>query len=265
VADVMREVIALAAQGVREVNLLGQNVNSYRGAIDGERADLAELIHYVAEVDGIDRIRFTTSHPKEFDDSLIEAFARVPELADHLHLPVQSGSDRILNLMKRGHSIADYIDKIARLREVRPNISLSSDFIVGFPGETDADFQATMDLIDGIGFDTSFSFVYSARPGTPASGLSDETSDSAKKQRLAILQERVRRQAGEISSNMIDSIQTVLVTGVSKKDPDQLQARTENNRVVNFTSSESRLIGGFVEVEVTQALPNSLRGRLISI
>jgi tRNA-2-methylthio-N6-dimethylallyladenosine synthase len=265
VADVMREVIALAAQGVREVNLLGQNVNSYRGAIDGERADLAELIHYVAEVDGIDRIRFTTSHPKEFDDSLIEAFARVPELADHLHLPVQSGSDRILNLMKRGHSIADYIDKIARLREVRPNISLSSDFIVGFPGETDADFQATKDLIDRIGFDTSFSFVYSARPGTPASGLSDETSDSAKKQRLAILQERVRRQAGEISSNMIDSIQTVLVTGVSKKDPDQLQARTENNRVVNFTSSESRLIGGFVEVEVTQALPNSLRGRLISI
>ena len=219
VADVMREVIALAAQGVREVNLLGQNVNSYRGSIDGDSADLAELIYYVAEVDGIDRIRFTTSHPKEFGDPLIEAFAKVPELADHLHLPVQSGSDRILNLMKRGHSVADYIEKIARLREVRPNISLSSDFIVGFPGETDADFQATMDLIDGIGFDTSFSFVYSARPGTPASGLSDETSDPAKKQRLAILQERVRRQAGDISGNMIGSIQTVLVTGVSKKDP----------------------------------------------
>ncbi|MCZ6710567.1 MAG: tRNA (N6-isopentenyl adenosine(37)-C2)-methylthiotransferase MiaB, partial [Gammaproteobacteria bacterium] len=265
VADVMREVVQLAAQGVREVNLLGQNVNSYRCAIDGDSADLAELIYYVAEVDGIDRIRFTTSHPKEFDDSLIEAFAKVPQLADHLHLPVQSGSDRILNLMKRGHHVVDYIDKIARLREVRPNISLSSDFIVGFPGETDADFQATMDLIDEIGFDTSFSFLYSARPGTPASGLSDETSDSTKKQRLAILQERVRRRAGDISSNMVGSVQTVLVSGVSRKDARQLQARTENNRVVNFTSSDAGLIGGFVEVEITEALPNSLRGRLISI
>ncbi len=265
VADVMREVIQLAAQGVREVNLLGQNVNSYRGAIEGDSADLAELIYYVAEIDGIDRIRFTTSHPIEFGDSLIEAFAQVPQLADHLHLPVQSGSDRILSLMKRGHRADDYKAKIARLREVRPNISLSSDFIVGFPGETDVDFQATMGLIEEVGFDTSFSFVYSARPGTPASALSDDTSESVKKQRLAVLQDRIRCQAADISSNMIGSTQTVLVTGVSKKNPNQLQARTENNRVVNFASSDARLIGGFVDVEVTQALPNSLRGRLNSI
>jgi tRNA-2-methylthio-N6-dimethylallyladenosine synthase len=265
VADVMREVIQLAAQGVREVNLLGQNVNSYRGFIDHDAADLAELIYYVAEIDGIDRIRFTTSHPVEFGDSLIEAFADVPQLADHLHLPVQSGSDRILNLMKRGHSVADYKHKIARLREVRPDISLSSDFIVGFPGETDADFQATMELIDEVGFDTSFSFVYSARPGTPASALPDETPEPAKKHRLAILQERIRGQADGIARNMVGTRQTVLVTGVSRKDPNELQARTENNRVVNFACTDARLIGGFVEVEVTRALPNSLRGRLNTI
>jgi tRNA-2-methylthio-N6-dimethylallyladenosine synthase len=264
VADVMREVIALAGQGVREVNLLGQNVNSYRGTIDGDSADLAELIYYVAEVDGIDRIRFTTSHPLEFGDSLIEAFAQVPQLADHLHLPVQSGSDRILGLMKRGHSAFDYREKIARLREVRPNISLSSDFIVGFPGETDEDFQATMDLIDEVGFDTSFSFVYSARPGTPAAALADDTPEPAKKHRLAILQDRIRSQADSIARHMVEGVQRVLVTGVSRKDPGQLQARTENNRVVNFAAADHSLIGGFVEVEITQALPNSLRGRLIS-
>jgi tRNA-2-methylthio-N6-dimethylallyladenosine synthase len=265
VADVMREVIQLAGQGVREVNLLGQNVNSFRGAIDDDCADLAELIYYVAEVDGIDRIRFTTSHPVEFGDSLIEAFAGVPQLADHLHLPVQSGSDRILNLMKRGHTAADYKHKIARLREVRPNISLSSDFIVGFPGETDADFQATMDLIDEVGFDTSFSFVYSARPGTPAAAFADDTAEPAKKHRLAILQDRIRAQADAIARNMVGTTQTVLVTGVSRKDPGQLQARTENNRVVNFAAGDAELIGGFVDVEVTQALPNSLRGRLNKI
>ncbi|MDH3641262.1 MAG: tRNA (N6-isopentenyl adenosine(37)-C2)-methylthiotransferase MiaB [Gammaproteobacteria bacterium] len=265
VADVMSEIAQLAVQGVREVNLLGQNVNSYRGAIDDDFADLAELIYYVAEIDGIDRIRFTTSHPLEFGDSLIEAFAEVPELADHLHLPVQSGSDRILNLMKRGHTAADYQARIARLRQVRPNISLSSDFIVGFPGETDADFQATMDLIDEVGFDTSFSFIYSARPGTPAAALPDETPEPAKKHRLAILQDRIRTHSDIIARNMVGNVHTVLVTGVSRKDPGELQARTENNRVVNFSSADSTLIGGFVDVAVTDALPNSLRGQLISI
>ena len=263
-ADVIREVIALAAQGVREVNLLGQNVNAYRGAVDNRKADLAELIFRVTDIDGIDRIRFTTSHPMQFGDSLIEAFAQIPELADHLHLPVQSGSDRILKLMKRGHRAARYRDKIARLREVRPNISLSSDFIVGFPGETDADFQATMDLIDEVGFDTSFSFVYSARPGTPAAAMADTTGQATKKQRLAILQDRIRSQADRIARDMVGTVQNVLVTGVSRKDAEQLQARTENNRVVNFAAPNKNLVGGFAEVEITEALPNSLRGRLNS-
>lgn len=263
VDSVMQEVLSLARQGVREVHLLGQNVNSYRGAIDDDFADLAELIHYVAAVDGIDRIRFTTSHPLDFSDTLIQAYAEVPELVDHLHLPVQSGSDRILKDMKRGHTRADYIDKIARLRAVRPDISLSSDFIIGFPGETQTDFDETMALIEEVGFDVSFSFIYSARPGTPAAALADETPEVTKKQWLQILQKRIREQAEHISEQMVGTRQRLLVTGVSKKDPKQLAGRTENNRVVNFTGDVS-LVGGFVDVTVTQALPNSLRGELIA-
>ena len=261
VGDVMQEVVQLAAQGVREINLLGQNVNAFRGDIDGDHADLAELIHYVSEVDGIDRIRFTTSHPVEFTPRLIDAFAEVPELVDHLHLPVQSGSDRVLALMKRGHTAADYRDTIRRLRQVRPGISLSSDFIVGFPGETEDDFEATMALIEDVGFDTSFSFVYSARPGTPAASLPDTTPLSVKKARLARLQERIREQAEAISRNMVGTRQRVLVTGRSRRNPAELAGRTENNRVVNFTGSDDSLIGGFADVHIEAALPNSLRGR----
>jgi tRNA-2-methylthio-N6-dimethylallyladenosine synthase len=213
-------------------------------------------------VDGIDRIRFTTSHPLDFSDTLIQAYAQVPELVDHLHLPVQSGSDRILQAMKRGHTRADYVDKIARLRAVRPDISLSSDFIIGFPGETQSDFDETMALIEEIGFDVSFSFIYSARPGTPAAALADETSEATKKHWLQILQQRIREQAEDISVQMVGTRQKLLVTGVSKKDPRQLAGRTENNRVVNFTGDAS-LVGGFVDVDITQALPNSLRGELI--
>jgi len=268
VKDVVQEIVELSRQGVREINLLGQNVNAYRGLIDDEDAgsdvaDLAELIHYVAGVAGIERIRFTTSHPVEFTDSLIAAYAAVPELVDHLHLPVQSGSDRILKAMKRGHKIADYVEKIRRLREIRPNISLSSDFIVGFPGETEADFDATMNLIEEIGFDVSFSFIYSARPGTPAAGLPDATQESVKKARLARLQQRLRKQAAAISGNMVGTSQRVLVMGESKKDASAVQGRTENNRVVNFQASSAALLGKFVNVEITQALPNSLRGRLV--
>ena len=261
VSDVMREVVALAEQGVREINLLGQNVNSYRGPIDGDHADLAELIHYVAQVDGVERIRFTTSHPLDFTDALVAAFADVPQLVDHLHLPVQSGSDQILKAMKRGHTAAYYRDRIARLREVRPNLSLSSDFIVGFPGETEAEFQETMALIDEVGFDTSFSFVYSARPGTPAAALPDPTPAADKKRRLAELQGLLRDQAQAISERMVGSTERVLVTGVSRKDRGELQARTENNRVVNFASSDHGLIGQLTDVLITQALPNSLRGQ----
>jgi len=266
VRDVMREIVELSRQGVREINLLGQNVNSYRGPIeDGGKtdlADLAELIHYVADVPGIDRIRFTTSHPVEFSDSLIAAYAEVPELVDHLHLPVQSGSDEILRAMKRGHVVADYKDKLRRLRGHRPNISLSSDFIVGFPGETAQDFDATMALIEEVGFDVSYSFIYSARPGTPAAGLKDDTTQAEKKIRLASLQERIRGQADAIARDMIGTIQRVLVMGKSRKDASALQARTENNRVVNF-QAPAELIGDFASVEVTEALPNSLRGRLV--
>ncbi len=261
VADVMREIVQLAAQGVREVNLLGQNVNAYRGDIDGDHADLAELIHYVAEVDGIDRIRFTTSHPVAFTDRLIDAFAQVPALVDHLHLPVQSGSDRILRLMKRGHTADEYRQKIHRLRQVRPDISLSSDFIVGFPGETDEDFEATMALVEDIGFDTSFSFIYSARPGTPAAGLADGTPMTVKKARLARLQDRIRAQADAIARSMVGTRQRVLVTGRSRKDPTELAGRTENNRVVNFTAADDALIGNFADVVIEAALSNSLRGR----
>ena len=262
VGDVIAEIVSLAEQGVREVNLLGQNVNSYVGAMDdGEAVDLAFVITVIAQIDGIDRIRYTTSHPNDFTDNLIEVYAEVPELVSHLHLPVQSGSDRILMAMKRGHTVADYIRKIERLREVRPEISLSSDFIVGFPGETAEDFDATMELIDTIGFDHSFSFIYSARPGTPAAVLPDETPEALKKERLQRLQARISEQAMEISRAMVGSMQRVLVTGLSKRDDTQLQARTENNRVVNLTGPRE-LIGGFADVRVTEALPNSLRGTL---
>ena len=262
VADVLREVEQLAVQGVREVNLLGQNVNAYRGPIDGDRADLAELIHYVATIRGIERIRYTTSHPVEFNDNLIEAYAQVPALVDHLHLPVQSGSDRILAAMKRGHTVLEYKSKIRKLRGIRPNISLSSDFIVGFPGETDADFDATMALIEEVGFDTSFSFIYSARPGTPAASMPDPTPAEVKKHRLAILQDRLREQAAAIAQGMVGSRQRVLVTGTSRRDAGQLQGRTENNRVVNFDCPDKDLIGNFADALVTEALPNSLRGEV---
>ncbi|KGE77102.1 (Dimethylallyl)adenosine tRNA methylthiotransferase MiaB [Halomonas sp. THAF12] len=263
---VMDEVIHLADQGVREINLLGQNVNAYRGENQlGEEIDLAELIACVAAVEGIDRIRFTTSHPVEFSDSLIEAYGEIPELVSHLHLPVQAGSDRILAAMKRGHTVEEYVDKMERIRALRPDISFSSDFIIGFPGETEEDFANTMDLIGRIGFDVSFSFVYSARPGTPAAGLEDDTPEAVKKQRLAILQERINQQAMQISRRMVGTVQRVLVTGFSPKDPGQLSGRTENNRVVNFRApNPTELIGYFVDVEITEALPNSLRGDLAS-
>jgi tRNA-2-methylthio-N6-dimethylallyladenosine synthase len=263
VADVLAEVAGLASQGVREVNLLGQNVNAYRGLIDDDVADLAELIHYVAEIDGIERIRYTTSHPVEFGASLLEAYAEVGELVNHLHLPVQSGSDRILKLMKRGHTSADYIEKIAALRRIRPELSLSSDFIVGFPGETDMDFQATMDLIETVKFDVSFSFIYSPRPGTPAAALVDEVPMSVKKARLELLQSRLKDQAQAISESMVGKIETVLVGGLSRKNSSELQGRTENNRVVNFPSTDQSLVGGFADVRIESALPNSLRGRLV--
>ena len=262
-ADVLSEISALAQQGVREINLLGQNVNAYRGDMpDGSICDLAELITYAADVEGIDRIRFTTSHPVEFSDALIDVYAKVPELVSHLHLPVQSGSDKILMAMKRGHTAIEYKSKIRRLRAIRPDISISSDFIIGFPGETEADFAATMKLIEDIGFDTSFSFVYSARPGTPAADLPDTEDENIKKQRLKILQDRILQHAFEISRRMVGTKQSLLVTGVSKKDPGQLQGRTENNRVVNFSTDNHALIGQFVKAEITEALPNSLRGTL---
>jgi tRNA-2-methylthio-N6-dimethylallyladenosine synthase len=260
---VLSEVSALADQGVREINLLGQNVNAYRGDMpDGSVCDLAELITYAADIEGIDRLRYTTSHPVEFSDALIDVYAKVPELVSHLHLPVQSGSDRILMAMKRGHTAIEYKSKIRRLRAIRPDISISSDFIVGFPGETETDFAATMKLIQEIGFDTSFSFVYSARPGTPAADLPDNEDENLKKKRLKILQDRIVQNAIEISRRMVGTRQTLLITGVSKKDPGQLQGRTENNRVVNFSTDNHQLIGQFAEVEITEALPNSLRGVL---
>ena len=263
VDDVIAEIAHLASGGVREVNLLGQNVNAYRGeSHDGDIVDFAELLHFVARIPGIDRIRYTTSHPVEFSDALIDAYAEIPQLVDHLHLPVQSGSDRILAAMKRGHTVLEYKSKIRRLRGIRPDISLSSDFIVGFPGETEADFAATMKLIEEIGFDTSFSFVYSARPGTPAAELPDDTAEETKKQRLQILQGRINQQSQAISRRMVGRRERILVTGTSKKDPGQLQGRTENNRVVNFSCDDSGLIGQFVEVDIVEALPNSLRGML---
>jgi len=260
--DVIAEVVHLAEQGVKEVNLLGQNVNAYRGSMaDGTVCDLGGLIPFVAAVEGIERIRFTTSHPVEFSQSLIDAYDAVVELADFLHLPVQSGSDRILALMKRGHTSVEYKQKIRRLREVRPGISISSDFIVGFPGETDRDFEDTMDLIGQIGFDQSFSFIYSRRPGTPAASMPDEVPSAVKHERLALLQARINQQAQEISRRMVGTVKRVLIERPSVRDPGQLAGRTENMRWVNFDGPAS-LIGQFADVVITEALPNSLRGRL---
>lgn len=261
--DVIAECASLAAQGVREINLLGQNVNAYRGEMDdGSVADLALLIEYVAAIDGIDRIRFTTSHPVEFTDSLIEVYARVPQLVSHLHLPVQSGSDKVLALMKRGHKASDYLEKLERIRAIRPDISFSSDFIVGFPGEEDEDFEATMQLIETVGYDTSFSFIYSPRPGTPASTMPDRIPMDVKKARLARLQARILEMAADISEAMVGSEQWVLVDRVSKKNAAEVSGRTENNRVVNFQAPKA-LIGRFAKVQITAAYKNSLRGRLI--
>ena len=262
--DILAEVAALAGQGVREVNLLGQNVNAYRGVMDdGETADLALLIHYVAAIDAIDRIRYTTSHPVEMNDSLIQAYAEVPELVSHLHLPVQSGSDRVLAMMKRNHTSLEYKSVIRRLREARPGLSMSSDFIIGFPGENEADFEQTMALIEDIGFDHSFSFIYSQRPGTPAAGFPDDVSLADKKLRLARLQARISEMAAAISQHMVGNIERILVEKVSRKRTDQLSGRTENNRVVNFDAGPG-LIGQFVDVRITEALPNSLRGEIVA-
>lgn len=263
--DVLTEIAYLAKNGVREVNLLGQNVNAYRGLNDtDEVVEFAELLHYVARIPGIDRIRYTTSHPVEFSDALIQAYADIPALVSHLHLPIQSGSDRILALMKRGHTVLEYKSKIRRLRQIRPNLSLSSDFIIGFPGETEADFASTMNLIQALEYDLSYSFIYSQRPGTPAAELADDTPADIKKQRLDILQERINQQAMAISRRMVGETHRILVTGVSRKDPGQLQGRTENNRVVNFSCTNEALIGQFADVLVHEALPNSLRGELIN-
>jgi tRNA-2-methylthio-N6-dimethylallyladenosine synthase len=258
--QVITEVVELAERGVREVTLLGQNVNAYRGLMhDGKIADLALLIRYLAAIDGIGRIRFTTSHPAEFSGRLIEVFAEVAELVNHLHLPVQSGSDRILAVMKRGYTVLEYKSKIRRLRKVRPEISVSTDFIVGFPGEREADFTATLDLVHDIGFDHSFSFIYSKRPGTPAASMPDDVPEGHKKERLAILQSRLGQRATEISRAMVGRIERVLVEGPSRKDPAQLCGRTENNRVVNFYGRRE-LIGQFIDVRITETLPHSLRG-----
>ena len=261
--DVLVEVAQLAAQGVREVNLLGQNVNAYRGPLGdgGEAGDLGLLIRTIARIDGIDRIRFTTSHPLEFSDSLVEAYRDVPELANYLHLPVQSGSDRILAAMKRGYTALEFKQKIRKLRAVRPDISISSDFIVGFPGETDADFGKTMKLIEDVGFDQSFSFIYSRRPGTPAADLEDGTTSEEKHARLARLQARINENARAVSEAMVGTVQRVLVEGPSRKDPNELTGKTENMRSVNFQAPPG-LVGQFADVVITQAMSNSLRGRI---
>ncbi|MGO4550518.1 tRNA (N6-isopentenyl adenosine(37)-C2)-methylthiotransferase MiaB [Lysobacter sp. 2RAF19] len=261
--DVLVEVAQLAAQGVREINLLGQNVNAYRGPLgDGEVADLGLLIRAIAGIDGVGRIRFTTSHPLEFSDSLVEAYRDIPQLANYLHLPVQAGSDRVLAAMKRGYTALEFKQKIRKLRAVRPDISISSDFIVGFPGETDADFEKTMKLIEDVGFDQSFSFIYSRRPGTPAADLSDDTTDAEKHARLERLQAAINVHAAQISQAMVGSVQTVLVEGPSKKDPNELTGKTENMRSVNF-AGHPRLIGQFVDVVITEAMTNSLRARVV--
>ena len=261
--DVLAEIGSLAGQGVKEVNLLGQNVNAYRGAMaDGDIASFALLLHYVAAIDGIERIRFTTSHPMEFTDDIIAAYTEIPQLVSHLHLPVQSGSNRILAAMKRGYSREEYLEIMRKIKVARPGISLSSDFIVGFPGETEQDFADTMNLIDEVGFDFSYSFVFSARPGTPAAELADGMTLAEKEQRLQVLKNRLNDMTMAISEQMIGTVQRVLAEGVSKKNPLQLTGRTENNRVLNF-AAHPRLIGQFLDVLVTEALPNSLRGRVV--
>jgi tRNA-2-methylthio-N6-dimethylallyladenosine synthase len=264
--DVLTEIADLADHGVREVTLLGQNVNAYRGRLaDGETADFALLLEYVAEVPGIERIRYTTSHPKEFTQRLIDVHARVPKLVDHLHLPVQAGSDRVLAAMKRGYTVLEYKSIVRRLRQVRPGISLSSDFIVGFPGETEEDFERTMALVEDVGFDASFSFVYSRRPGTPAADLADDTPQAVKLERLARLQAAINANAARISEAMVGTVQRILVEGPSKRDTSELMGRTENNRIVNFPGgpSAARLVGQLLDVEITQALPHSLRGSAV--
>ncbi|AWB56977.1 MULTISPECIES: tRNA (N6-isopentenyl adenosine(37)-C2)-methylthiotransferase MiaB [unclassified Colwellia] len=261
--DVLYEIAQLSEQGVREVNLLGQNVNGYRGdSHDGSICRFSELLRLVATIDGIDRIRYTTSHPIEFTDDIIDVYADVPELVSHLHLPVQSGSDRILTQMKRGHTAIEYKSQIRKLKKVRPDICMSSDFIIGFPGETDDDFEATMNLITAVDFDLSFSFIYSARPGTPAADMVDDISDDIKKQRLQILQDRISQQALRIARNMLNTEQRILVEGPSKKNPMELRGRTENNRIVNFVAPH-HVIGQFVDVNITDVYANSLRGELV--
>ena len=263
--SVLQEVLANVDQGAREIHFLGQNVNAYRGETDdGDTVDLADLIRVIAEVPEIERIRFTTSHPIEFSDALIECFKDIPKLVSHLHLPVQSGSDKILTAMKRGHTALEYKAKIRKIKKARPGISLSSDFIVGFPGETDSDFEKTMELIESVGFDVSFSFLYSTRPGTPASDLDDQTDHGTKKTHLAALQARISQNAQKFSRDMVGTLQPILVTGPSKRDPGELSGRTENNRVVNFRSDQTNLIGKLVECEIVEAYPNSLRGRMTS-
>jgi len=262
--DILKEISVLAEQGVREITLLGQNVNAYSDDLGDVEADLALLIHYVAAIDGIDRVRYTTSHPIEMTDSLIQCYAEVPELVGHLHLPVQSGSNDILSKMKRGHTVSQYSTIITALRKARPNISISSDFIIGFPGESEADFEATMELIENTGFDHSFSFIYSPRPGTPAVNLFDDVTLTTKKKRLALLQHRITQQAQEISRKMLGSTQTILLERASKKDPAQLAGRTENNRVVNVTANP-QLVGEFVDVTISEVFQNSLQGVLITV
>ena len=262
--DVLMEITSLTEKGVKEVTLLGQNVNGYRGqAPDGHIADFAELLHAVAALDGIERIRYTTSHPLEFSDAIIQAHAEIPQLVKYLHLPVQSGSDRILAAMKRNHTALEYKSRIRKLRAAVPDILISSDFIVGFPGETEKDFEQTMKLIEDVGFDFSFSFIYSSRPGTPAADLVDDTPEEVKKQRLALLQHRINQNGFENSRRMVGTVQRILVSDYSKKDPGMLQGRTEQNRIVNFRCDNPRLIGQFVDVHIDDALPHSLRGTLL--
>ena len=261
VNDVMKEVVSLVDQGVREIHFLGQNVNAFRGAFKGGTADLAELIYYTSLVDGVERIRFTTSHPVEFSDTLINAYQSVPQLVSHVHLPVQSGSDRILAMMKRGHTVLEYKSKIRRLRAARPEVAISSDFIVGFPGETDSDFEGTMKLVRDLDYDISFSFIYSTRPGTPAAAMPDPTPQSVKRNRLERLQAQLRVQADRHARRMVGTTQRVLVTGPSRRTARALQGRTENNRVVNFYASDDS--APLVDVKITEALPNSLRGKLV--
>ena len=261
VEDILVEIEGLASRGVREVNLLGQNVNNFKGSFEGEKKSLAFLIEKVSKVNGIDRIRYTTSHPFEFKDDLVDLYKDTPELVSHVHLPVQSGSDRILKLMRRRYSSASYLELISRIRENRPGISFSSDFIVGFPGETDKDFQDTLDIVEKVGFDESFSFIYSPRPNTPAAGMEDNVSKDIKKERLIILQHKLNELSSKISRKMVGSLERCLVLGVSKKNPGELQARTENNRVVNF-ATDANVVGKFVNLKIVDQLTNSLRGKL---